>query len=148
MRIGKAKINAGLRLGNPTLIFGLCGSFFCACCPPSFLSPSWILQITLEKLRCGVRWTATKRVQFIARCKFVAKSEIGYFDIHFTVQQQILGLRKKKKNVKISLISKVINKNHFKLFNFGKLFSLIKLIKNYLNIKFQINFGKPKNNNN
>lgn len=41
---------------------------------------------TLEKFRCGIRWTTAKRIQFASWREFITESKVGNFDIHFTIQ--------------------------------------------------------------
>jgi hypothetical protein len=53
---------------------------------------------TLEKFRSSVWWAAAKRVELASRREFVTESEVGNFDIHFAIQQQILCLFTKGQN--------------------------------------------------
>lgn len=42
---------------------------------------------TLKKLWCSIGWTPTKSVQFVARCKFIAKAKIRNFYVHFAIKK-------------------------------------------------------------
>lgn len=73
--------------------------------PDVHLGP--VVFLALEELRGGVRRGAAERVQLVPQGELVAEAEVGYFDVHVCVQQQVLGLQmdgvKKQKQTLIPL---------------------------------------------
>ena len=48
---------------------------------------------TLKELGCGIRRTATERVELGAHHKLVAEAKVGNLDVHVIVKQQVLSLQ-------------------------------------------------------
>lgn len=49
--------------------------------------------VHLEELRSSVGRRSTEGVQLTAQCELIAEAKVGYFDVHVSVQQQVLCLR-------------------------------------------------------
>lgn len=55
----------------------------------------------LEELRCSVRRRSAERVQLTAQGELVTEAKVSDFDVHVSVQQEVLCLKEnicKKKN--------------------------------------------------
>lgn len=47
----------------------------------------------LEEFRSSVRRRAAERVQLTAHRELITEAEVGYFNVHVGIQQEVLGLK-------------------------------------------------------